>query len=107
MTRFTLSLATTIALLAPLASHATTILLESDADRNAGNELYQLEYTTRTNMLSNTIGAQNFSALDINPIFSAHDFANDGRVNLLLESDADRNANNEVYLVQYASLADL
>jgi hypothetical protein len=101
-----LSLAASIALLAPLAGNAATILLESDADRNANNELYQLSYNTRNDLFNNTIGDQSFAPLDINPLFSAHDFANDGRYNVLLESDSDRNANNEVYLVQYATLAD-
>src|SRR5262245_16561431 len=107
MMRCLIALAGSVAIVAPLVSNGTTLLLESEADRNAGNEIYQLNYATRADMFGNTIGSQGFSQLDVNPLFTSRDYANDGNYNLLLESDADRNAGNEVYLVQYASQADL
>lgn len=84
------------------------MLLESDADRNGGAELYALTYNSWNDVLTNTIADQGFSALDINPLFSAADITFDGTAyRLLLESNADRNGGAELYQVTYNSWADL
>jgi hypothetical protein len=92
----------------PAAAVPYGMLLESDGDRGAGNELYALTYDSWGNALTNVIDTQGFVALDINPVFSSGGFTFDGSAyRLLLESNADRGAGNEVYQVTYNSWNDL
>jgi|GEM_PF-2379222 len=87
---------------------AYRMLLESDADRGANNEIYALTYNTWADVLTNTISEQYFLPLDINPVFSMADVTWDGTAyRMLLESNADRGANNEIYALTYNSWADL
>ena len=84
------------------------MLLESNADRSAGNEIYALTYNTWADVLTNTIAEQYFLPLDLNPVFSAADLSWDGTAyRMLLESDGDRGANNEVYALTYNTWADV
>src|SRR4029079_19659597 len=93
-------------IVADLHPRSPPVLLESNADRNAGNELYQVTYNSWADVLSNTIAAQGFLPLDLNPLFSNADLTFDVTAyRLLLESDADRNASNELYQVTYNSWA--
>lgn len=95
---------------AMLPAHAVPygLLLESNADRNAGAEVYAVQYNSWNDVLTNTIGAQSFVPLDINPAFSSAGFTFDGSAyRLLLESNADRNAGSEVYQVTYNTWGDL
>ena len=87
---------------------AYRMLLESNADRNAGAEVYALTYNSWADVLTNTIAEQMFIPLDINPLFSAADLTFDGTAyRLMLESVADRNAGAEIYQVTYNTWADL
>src|SRR5262245_32762680 len=95
---------------AALPAHAVPfgLLLESDADRNGGLELYAVNYDSWADVLTNNIGAQGFTAIDINPLFSSAGFTFDGTAyRLFLESDADRNGGSELYQVTYNSWADV
>ena len=84
------------------------MLLESNGDRGANNEIYALTYNSWNDVLTNTIAEQYFLPLDINPVFSAAGLMYDGiAYRMLLESDADRGANNEIYALTYNSWADL
>ena len=82
------------------------VLLESNANRE-DEEVFLVTYNNQANLVSNTIDAQAFSALNINEDFSAADFAFDGSgYHLLLESNANLAA-EEVFLVNYANFADV
>ena len=84
------------------------MLLESNGDRGANNEIYALTYNSWNDVLTNTIAEQYFLPLDINPVFSAAGLMYDGiAYRMLLESNADRGANNEIYALTYNSWADL
>ena len=61
-------------IVADLHPRSPRVLLESNAGRNAGNELYQVTYNSWADVLSNTIAAQGFLPLDINPLFSVGGF---------------------------------
>ena len=67
------------------------LFLESDADRNGGNEFYAVTYDSWDDVLANTIASQSFTSLDINPLFGAAGFTFDGSAyRMLLESNGDR-----------------
>lgn len=107
MKRSVIVLAACLAASAPAVAHATTrILLESNANLET-EEVFLVTYDTQAHLVSNTIDAQGFSALNINEDFSAGDFAFDSDgYHLLLESNANLE-DDEVFLVNYASFADL
>ena len=69
------------------AGRAVRVLLESNGDRGANNEVYALTYDQWTDALANNIAAQGFTPLDINPLFGLTGFTFDGSVWMLLESN--------------------
>jgi len=87
----TFAAAVCAAALVPTFAHGVTrVLLESNANRE-DEEVYLVTYNSQANLVSNTIDAQAFSALNINEDFSAGDFAFDGAgYHLLLESNLNR-----------------
>ena len=94
------------ALVPTLAHGVTRVLLESNQNRE-DQEVYLVTYNSQANLVSNTIDAQGFSALNISEDFSAGDFAFDSAgYHLLLESNANLDS-NEIFLVTYANFADL
>lgn len=87
---------------------AYRLLLESNADRNGGSELYQVTYNTWGDLLTNTIADQSFLGIDINPLFSAAGLTFDGTAyRMLLESNTDRAGGSELYALTYNTWADV
>src|SRR5262245_37172360 len=91
---------TSLLLATAIPAHAVPygMLLESDADRNGGAELYALTYKNWDDVLANNIDQQGYAAIDINPLFSTAGFTFDGSAyRMLLESNDDRNSGAELY----------
>jgi hypothetical protein len=83
------------------------MVLESNADAGAGAEVYVMTYTSLANVISGTEESEAYSQININSDWSIADLAADGeKFYLVLESNADV-ANNEIYVITYASFADL
>jgi len=83
------------------------VLLESNADR-VNNEIYLANYDSFSDLISNSLSASSaYSALNVSSAFSVGGYTQVGSgYSVLLESNADR-VNNEIYLANYASYADL
>lgn len=84
-----------------------SVMLESNADRT-NNEIYLAHYDSFDNLMTNTLSAQSgYSSLNVSADFSVGGFTFNGEgYSVLLESNADR-VNNEIYVIDYASWADL
>ncbi|SET74336.1 PEP-CTERM sorting domain-containing protein [Marinobacter segnicrescens] len=84
------------------------LLLESDVDGNAGNEVFLASFDSFQSLLDGTVASSSFSQLNINPNFSAGGLAFDGSsYQLLLESDVDSGAGNEIFLAGFDSFQSL
>ncbi|MFC4258555.1 PEP-CTERM sorting domain-containing protein [Marinobacter lacisalsi] len=84
------------------------LLLESDADRSGGEELFLASFDSYQSLIDGTVSGSSFSQLDVNANFSVGGLAFDGLLyQLLLESDADRNGGEEVFLASFDSLQSL
>jgi len=84
------------------------VLLESNVDVGANNEVYLLNYASYADLLGNVQSpTSQFLPLNVSTEFSIGGFTYDGSYHLLLESNDNAGANNEVYLLNYASYADL
>lgn len=84
------------------------LLLESDADSGAGSEVFMASFDSLLSLLDGTVSSSSFSQLNLNSSFSAGGLAFDGSsYQLLLESDADRSAGNEIFLASFDSFQDL
>lgn len=83
------------------------LLLESNADRPGGEELYLVSYASFADLLADKSSGEQFLPLDINPSYSVAGLAFDqGSYRLLLESNVDAGAGDELFLISYASFAD-
>jgi PEP-CTERM motif len=84
------------------------VLLESDANTGAGQEVFLVTYNSYADLISNNQASSAFSQLNISASYSAGGLAYDGsQFHVLLESDANTGAGQEVFLVTYNSYADL
>ncbi|WP_328186034.1 PEP-CTERM sorting domain-containing protein [Marinobacter sp. OP 3.4] len=84
------------------------LLLESDVDGDAGNEIFLASFDSFQSLLDGTVAGSSFSQLNVNPNFSAGGLAFDGSsYQLLLESDADGDAGNEIFLASFDSFQSL
>ncbi len=84
------------------------ILIESDQDRPAGQEVQLVSFAEITNLLDGQSISVAFTGLDIDPNFSIGGFAHDGQVfRVLVESNFDEQAGFEVSYIQFDTLADL
>lgn len=91
-------------------SHAIPIdiLLESDSDSGAGNELFLANFDSYQNLIDATVTSSSFSQLNLNSTFSAGGLAFDGSsYQLLLESDTDGGAGNELFIATFDSYQNL
>ena len=95
--------------LSTFAAHAAQyrLLLESDANAAAGNEIYLATFSSFSDLLNGNLASASFSQLDINSSFSVGGLTYDGQYRLLLESDANAAAGNEIYLATFSSFSDL
>jgi hypothetical protein len=83
------------------------MVLETDADWGAGNEVYVLTFSSLANFLSGTVESEGFSQINIASGWSTADLASDGeKFYLALESDTDAGSGAEIFVVTYASFAD-
>ncbi|MCB1689297.1 MAG: hypothetical protein KDI33_12450 [Halioglobus sp.] len=84
-----------------------SVLLESNTDRTT-NEIYLANYASYDDLLTNLLlPSSSYSALNVSSSFSVGGYTFDGSsYSVLLESNDDR-TNNEIYLANYASYADL
>lgn len=83
------------------------MVLESDVDAGSGAEVYVMRYTSLANVISGTEESEGYSLININSEWSIADLAADGeKFYLVLESNADV-ASNEIFVITYASFADL
>ncbi|GGX73452.1 PEP-CTERM sorting domain-containing protein [Saccharospirillum salsuginis] len=84
------------------------LLLESDADSDAGSEVFMASFDSLQSLLDGTVASSSFSQLNINANFSSGGLAFDGSAyQLLLESDADSDAGSEVFLASFDSFQSL
>jgi hypothetical protein len=83
------------------------LLLESNADRASGSEVFYVTYDNYANVLSDNSAIGQFGDIDINESFSAGGLTYDGQYRLLLESNADASGGGEVYFVTYNSFTDV
>ncbi|MDR4652720.1 MAG: PEP-CTERM sorting domain-containing protein [Nitrosomonas sp.] len=84
------------------------VLLESDANMDAGQEIFLVTYNSYADLISNNQASSTFSQLNINASYSVGGMAYDGsQFHVLLESNANMDAGQEVFLVTYNSYADL
>jgi hypothetical protein len=84
------------------------VLLESNANMDAGQEVFLVSYNSYADLLSNNQASSAFSQLNINASYSAGGLTYDGsQFHVLLESNANMDASQEVFLVSYNSYADL
>jgi len=84
------------------------VLLESDANLNNGQEIFLITYDSYADLLSNTQAGGSFSQLNVNSSYSVGGFTFDGsQYHVLLESDANTNEGQEIFLITYDSYADL
>ncbi len=84
------------------------LLLESDTDGGAGNDLFIATFDSYQNLLEGTVSSSSFSQLDLSSTFSSGGLAFDGSsYHLLLESDADSDAGSEVFLASFDSFQSL
>ncbi len=93
----------------PLSADAGMVhmVLESDVDESAGNEVFLASYDSIADFLAGSNSSTSLSQININPDFGIGGFAFDGSSYLmLLESNVDESAGNEVFLASYASIAD-
>lgn len=91
-------------------SHAIPIdiLLESDSDSGAGNELFLANFDSYQNLIDATVTSSSFSQLNLNSTFSSGGLAFDGSsYQLLLESDTDGGAGNELFIATFDSYQNL
>jgi hypothetical protein len=105
-----LSIFAAILYLGSIQSHASSyqLLLESDVDGDAGNEIFLASFDSFQSLLDGTVAGSSFSQLNVNPNFSAGGLAFDGSsYQLLLESDADGDAGNEIFLASFDSFQSL
>lgn len=83
------------------------LLLESNANTGAGQELFGVTYNSHADFLGNNISNSAFSAIDINAGFTSAGFTYDGsQYHLLLESNANAGAGQELFALTYNSYAD-
>ncbi len=84
------------------------VLLESNANMDAGQEIFLVTYNSYADLLSNNQASSTFSQLNINASYSVGGLTYDGsQFHVLLESNANMDAGQEVFLVSYNSYADL
>ncbi len=53
------------------------LLVESNADRPAGTEVFFLTYNSYADVLAHNVASQQFGAIDINPLFSVGGFTSE------------------------------
>ena len=53
------------------------LLLESDADRPGGTEVFFLTHNSYADVLAHNVASQQFGAIDINPLFSVGGFTSE------------------------------
>jgi hypothetical protein len=97
------------ALLAPGWVHADPIylLLESDEDRPAGQEVFLATYDNLDDFFAADFADIGFTAIDIAADFSIAGFTfSDTGFHLLLQSNEDRPAGQEVFLATYNTIDD-
>jgi hypothetical protein len=84
------------------------MVLESDADAAGGAEVYGMTYTSLANVISGTEESEAYTQIDINSVWSIADLAADGgKFYLVLEADANAGGGAEIFVITYASFADL
>ena len=84
------------------------VLLESNANMGAGQEVFLVTYNSYADLISNNQASSTFSQLNINASYSVGGMAYDGsQFHVLLESNANMGAGQEVFLITYNSYADL
>lgn len=85
------------------------LLLESNDDRAAGAEVFAVTYDSYADLIAGNgfASGSGFTGLGIPAAFDVVGFAFDGRYRLLLESNDDRVAGDEVFSVTFDSFADL
>jgi hypothetical protein len=96
-------------LLAPGRIQAAPIhlVLESDEDRPAGQEVFLASYDTLEDFIAGAFASIGFTAIDIAADFSIAGFTfSDTGYHLLLESDEDRPAGQEVFLASFDTLGN-
>ncbi|HLG56390.1 MAG TPA: PEP-CTERM sorting domain-containing protein [Vicinamibacterales bacterium] len=82
------------------------LLVESDANATAGHEVFVATYATLDNFLNSVPAGGSFSQINISAGFGVGGLAFDGSYRLLVESDTNTTAGNELFLSSYASFAD-
>jgi len=86
---------------------AYRLLLESNADKSGGAELFVASYNSWADVLNNTASSTQFLDQDIGADYSVHGFTYDGDAyRLLLESNADKSGGAELFIASYSSYAD-
>ncbi len=84
------------------------VLLESDADRSDGTEIFLTSYASVGDFLASPPGVPGqFSGLNISPDYSVAGLVYDGMYRVLLESNDDRSDGTELFLASYGSFDDL
>lgn len=84
------------------------LLLESNTDASAGDEVFLASFSSYQNLLDGTLSSGAFSQLNISSSFSTGGFAYDGlSYQLLLESDTDAGQGNELFLAAFDSIQSL
>jgi hypothetical protein len=83
------------------------LVLESDEDRPAGEEVFLATYGSLDDFFAGTFATAGFTDINISPGFSIAGFTfSDTGYHMLLQSDEDRPAGQEVFLATYGSLDD-
>jgi len=83
------------------------LVLESDIDAGAGNEVFAASFGSFDDFLNSPAGAPGaFSGINIASGFSVAGFAYDGMYRMLLESNNDASAGREVFAVSFATFDD-
>ena len=84
------------------------VLLESNNNLGAGQEIFLVSYDSYADLISNTQASSAFSQLNVNASYSVGGFTYDGSAyHVLLESNDNLGAGQEIFLVSYSSYADL
>ncbi len=84
-----------------------SVLLESDADRAGGDELFLLSFASVDDLESDTRLGGAFLPQDIAASFSTGAAFYDGDYHILLESDADRAGGDELFLLSFDTFGDI
>ncbi len=84
------------------------LLYETDDDSSGGSEVWIGSFPSVADIYSNHWPAGEYTAINVNPLWSVGGFAYDGtQYHVLLETNDDASGGAEIFIMSYNSLADV